>query len=701
MKKQLLIAAALLVSAGAFAQGGRKAALNKPIKAGADAVVNENNFPVAGTKGTQGPTTPPHVSSVCNPVRFTSCVNAFAVGGGTTTYMQNCLSYNKDINAVLWTSRVSQDWSFPGKTSGAIQATWLNLANSQWDSMIIYRDSTNGAAARYPGGIFFNPTGNTSISGAQAVGTGPITGGAGWLGVWYASRQPSGTYTTTGIPNSTYTVANGAAPFGNVGNGATNAGFLNQDITQAGQTVFVTGAMWDYANSTESKGAILAKGTFSGNTLNWSADSIVPGFLTNAGGIMTDFRGARLAFDPSGTIGYMVFNGRLATSYGNSADSTMMPVVYKSTDGGATWAGPIMAGYDWRVQHPELLKNVGVLLGTPAHRVTPNLQHGIDVTVDANGVLHYVTTLTMPYKDGDYAGGGFDSLQYTYTYKWDYDWYHPIVWDLMTDGTCWKTMLVDSLVTAYVGGDPANDTTASFNAWLNGATYLPYGAHLTVSRSSDGNVVFYGWGDSDPNVTGTPFNTQPDMIMKAFDVSTNMVSATTNVTNGIGTCFFSYLSDVSYFDSGTNNWVVPFVYTVGRVQSSPGVYDGIGPVDYYYGDCATFNSTNINIPATINNETSGVCAIGIKHNNNYAVAVNNFPNPFNHSTNIVVTLNDAKALDLKVYNAMGMLVYSKKMNGNVGENTFVFDGSALASGVYHYTVSAGNEKVTKKMVIQK
>ncbi len=108
MKKSLLIAASVVLSASAFAQGARKAAINRPVKATAEYQVESTAFPTAGTKSITGPGGH-QTSALCTPVRFTSCVNAFAVGGGVTTYQQNCLAYNQDLNQAVWTSRVSQD----------------------------------------------------------------------------------------------------------------------------------------------------------------------------------------------------------------------------------------------------------------------------------------------------------------------------------------------------------------------------------------------------------------------------------------------------------------------------------------------------------------------------------------------------------------------------------------------------------------
>ena len=199
-------------------------------------------------------------------------------------------------------------------------------------------------------------------------------------------------------------------------------------------------------------------------------------------------------------------------------------------------------------------------------------------------------------------------------------------------------------------------------------------------------------------------NVQPDILIKGYDVTSNKLSATMNVTNGTGTCFYPYLSDLSYFD-GTN-WVVPAVWTVGDVVvSTTGqtTYDASSQGHYMFTNCGAFNpSTDFTIPAVVTEGLpSSSCVQGIKQNNAFESAIGNYPNPFNNNTTISVTLTENKNLDVKVYNAIGNLVFSKKVSGNVGENTVNFDASNLSSGVYYYTVTAGNQQATKKMIIQK
>jgi hypothetical protein len=80
----------------------------------------------------------------------------------------------------------------------------------------------------------------------------------------------------------------------------------------------------------------------------------------------------------------------------------------------------------------------------------------------------------------------------------------------------------------------------------------------------------------------------------------------------------------------------------------------------------------------------------------------NFPNPFNPVTNINFTLTNAGKIRLEVFNTLGEKV-STIFDGytQAGEHTYAFDASKLASGVYYYTLTAGDFKDTKKMMLVK
>ncbi len=81
----------------------------------------------------------------------------------------------------------------------------------------------------------------------------------------------------------------------------------------------------------------------------------------------------------------------------------------------------------------------------------------------------------------------------------------------------------------------------------------------------------------------------------------------------------------------------------------------------------------------------------------------NFPNPFNPSTRISFTLPQRANVKLFVTDILGREVVrlinnETKEAGNYEVN---FDASELASGIYYYTLSAGDFVQTKKMLLQK
>jgi len=78
------------------------------------------------------------------------------------------------------------------------------------------------------------------------------------------------------------------------------------------------------------------------------------------------------------------------------------------------------------------------------------------------------------------------------------------------------------------------------------------------------------------------------------------------------------------------------------------------------------------------------------------------PNPFNPTTTIGFALPEAAKVTLSVYDISGRQV-ATLVNGwrNAGSHEVVFDGSALASGIYIYRLSADNLSAVGKMVLMK
>ncbi len=79
----------------------------------------------------------------------------------------------------------------------------------------------------------------------------------------------------------------------------------------------------------------------------------------------------------------------------------------------------------------------------------------------------------------------------------------------------------------------------------------------------------------------------------------------------------------------------------------------------------------------------------------------NVPNPFDGLTEVNVYHQNAGDISLEVTNIAGKTVMTmEKTNVQPGVSKFVIDGSQFAAGVYFYTVQQGDQRITKKMVVQ-
>ncbi len=83
----------------------------------------------------------------------------------------------------------------------------------------------------------------------------------------------------------------------------------------------------------------------------------------------------------------------------------------------------------------------------------------------------------------------------------------------------------------------------------------------------------------------------------------------------------------------------------------------------------------------------------------------NFPNPFNPTTQISFTINSrsaGKPLTLDVFNVLGQRVARLREEvAQTGTQIFEFDASGLSSGVYFYRLQVGTESQNRKMILTK
>jgi hypothetical protein len=127
------------------------------------------------------------------------------------------------------------------------------------------------------------------------------------------------------------------------------------------------------------------------------------------------------------------------------------------------------------------------------------------------------------------------------------------------------------------------------------------------------------------------------------------------------------------------------------------------------------NGNSVNLDATSSgdqwnfatNKTITITSTSIQNINevaaNYSLS-QNFPNPFNPTTNIKFGLAKSGFVTLKVYDLIGKEV-AALVNQNQNAGTYVVDFKAndygLTSGVYFYKISTDNFSAVRKMILTK
>jgi hypothetical protein len=148
---------------------------------------------------------------------------------------------------------------------------------------------------------------------------------------------------------------------------------------------------------------------------------------------------------------------------------------------------------------------------------------------------------------------------------------------------------------------------------------------------------------------------------------------------------------------------------VGRVDAT----NGSSRHEYTYVDETAVNGTTYTyelVSVGINNEVTTLATASATPSFNAAVITEyalhqNFPNPFNPTTQIAFDVLNTNAVTLKIYNAAGQEV-ATLVNGATyeGGKRYVmnFDATNLTSGLYFYSVKIGSEfSATKKMLLVK
>lgn len=130
-----------------------------------------------------------------------------------------------------------------------------------------------------------------------------------------------------------------------------------------------------------------------------------------------------------------------------------------------------------------------------------------------------------------------------------------------------------------------------------------------------------------------------------------------------------------------------FIYIAGR--------------PYRFNSTASFTNYDFIINNWMNSTPTGIVDFEDDAPRTFKL-LQNFPNPFNPSTQITFSLPERSNVVLKIFDILGKevatLVNEQKSAGTYNVN---FDASKLSSGVYIYTLQAGNFMESYKMLLMK
>ena len=701
MKKHLLLGSALLAAISAYPQNGRNL---KPsgITNMAERLANRFNVneETSTSKSTNSNTTetPSEVttngksSAAVTVTKFTGSMNVF----GVLVSSSKPLQWNDNVNAVSFIHRGSPTYVAVGANatgkSGNIVSMLSNNMGTTWDSTAVWVNNTN--LGRYPQGGIYSAPGNTNYNNAYVVATGPVTGGSGWLGNFYASKSVS--LTPKNQPGSDQQFLSNTGPFVPVGKHDFSRYSFSATDDGAMRSL---GSIYFDANGTTAaaqlfRGAQVVKGTFNAGAFTWTADSLIPPMVIQSNGARQGWSQPLMAWNEQGTVGYVMFIG--ARTGQTLSNQGWQPIVYKTTNSGASWA--LTNGIDFNNPSMNVVKNSIAAVNTNSNLEIPffNIGEGYDIIVDGANNLHIVATVVGTARQHP------DSLGFTFNFGTEATSFPfttgawPYIFDFYGNGTsAWKVATIDSMQTE----GPGTTATAggfSVNPWAPDAQGSKVGSdsRIQLSRDPNGNRIAIVWAEGDTLLTSSKYNQFPDLKARLICNGNGTVAVSpvkTNITSTLPSnavnnrvkakAYFNYIAPQMSFNSALNLFDLPVTVT-NNTQ-----LDGAVSVDHFF------------IKAEIPNFA---CITGLDETkaSNNDVNYGLLPNPAKGNVSVSVKLVNANTIDVAVYNLVGQLVKSAKAEGQVGDNTINVNLDGLNAGIYMVKVSANGKTNTKKLVVE-
>jgi len=654
MKTTLLFVLALVIGFSVSAQKAPKAYQKAMKPAMKQLNVNLPTEKTVQPGTTKMPAAPSKSAVYVEKVSMGSSVNAYSVLLPT----QHGLSYNPETGVIMHDHR--GDHVTPGYGHGNdVNTAWSTDGGSSFIETTGFLGSTTNRC-RYPSGVIYNPAGNTDPNNVYSIVAGPITNGSGWVKTFYGSTTMAGLNVDQQFYNTT----------------------ANGEIIRDGMSVCDNGlvAIGTVQNLNDGNGytdlfGFTSVGMFNGTTnlvdwdlQTWNPEEYIYFDATN-GWYRSWSSSYNMCFSKDGSIGYRWTDGidNRATN-----GSSFYPIVYKTTDGGATWN--VLDYFDFG-QLPEIYPYL-VDLSAEAGRVAPWFHETAGV-VDFRGNLHLFGVCTSAVSLHP------DSLTYYYPTEMG------IVFDFeyINDANTWMGSFVDTLRTE----GPTSGSTGN-SIYGTGDARVGWDMRLQATMSPDGKKVFATWTDTDdPAFWGLSetLNMYPDLKVWGLDVPSRIHTAAKNMTyedgagEAWGECYFEYTAPISIAGDGVTT--IP----VSICDIATNDYDPDLPIFHYYLKGVDISDADFIYQDAP--EATKVSSVVSSIYPNPVAGVANFNVNLVKSANVMVTISSVTGQQVASTN------YGKLASGI---NTLQLDATNFSSGIYFYTVSIDGQKYTNKFIVK-
>ena len=371
---------------------------------------------------------------------------------------------------------------------------------------------------------------------------------------------------------------------------------------------------------------------------------------TNGGTTWTNITGSM----PTSTVGLYTVTATSALNVWTGASDGSL---YHTTDGGTTWTyvslpTPATAFID--VVH-FYNANTGFVVGDPQSSVW---------------CYYWTTNAGVNWNFGPSPSAGANEAGWNNSY-FTLDTAH--IWF----GSNFSKVYKGTLRGGFTSG-----TTSTYNSFglafcnaNSGVATMVLGAPPTPTTVSSNNVTTNGGTTWTAGYTpaGIQYN------IKAVPGFPYMWSSGAGATGGV--ILFSSNYGVNWTSQFTSTQIV-YVLALANVNRGwAGTATGL--IYKYQGILSEVNNNNTSVPQ------------------NYKLE-QNFPNPFNPTTTINYSVPKTSFVTLKVYDVLGNEVMSVVNEQQTANNyTYTLDFSKLSSGVYYYTLRAGDFSSTKKLMLVK